>query len=78
MALKILPAQFANDPQRLARFQREAEVLASLDHSNIAPIFGMVESDGVPALALALVEGPTLADRLAAGALPVQEALGIF
>ena len=58
VALKVLPASFSADPERLGRFQREAEVLASLDHPNIAPIFGMVQQDGVRALALALVDGP--------------------
>jgi eukaryotic-like serine/threonine-protein kinase len=77
VALKGLPADFLNNADRTARFQREAEVLASLDHLNIAPIFGMIESDGVRALALALIEGPTLADRIAAGALPVDEAIAI-
>jgi serine/threonine protein kinase len=65
VALKVLPATFSANPERLGRFQREAEVLASLDHPNIAPIFGMVQQDGVRALALALVDGPTLADRIA-------------
>ena len=77
VALKVLPAAFAEDPERLARFQREAEVVASLDHPNIAPVFGKVESDGVRALALGLVEGPTLADRVAVGALSVEEAVSL-
>ena len=77
VALKVLPADFLNNADRTARFQREAEVLASLDHLNIAPIFGMIESGDVRALALALIEGPTLADRIAAGALPVDEAIAI-
>jgi eukaryotic-like serine/threonine-protein kinase len=77
VALKVLPADFLNNADRTARFQREAEVLASLDHPNIGPIFGMVESGDVRALALALIEGPTLADRIAAGALPVDEAIAI-
>ncbi len=73
VALKILPASFAADPERLARFQREAEVLASLNHSNIAAIYGL--EDG--ALVLELVEGPTLADRIAQGPIPLDEALPI-
>ena len=77
VALKVLPAAFTADPDRLGRFYREAEVLASLDHPNIGPIYGMVESDGMRGLALALIEGPTLADRIAAGPLPGDEALTI-
>ena len=73
VALKILPDILAGDPDRLARFQREAQVLASLNHPNIAAIYGL-EAD---ALVLELVEGPTLADRIAAGPIPVQEALAI-
>src|SRR5215831_8766592 len=64
VALKVLPAAFVQDPERMARFQREAEVLASLDHPNIGPIYGLVESDGSRSLVLALIEGPTLADHL--------------
>ena len=63
VALKVLPEAFATDPGRLARFQREAELLASLNHPNIAQIHGLEEADGVRALVLELVEGPTLADR---------------
>jgi serine/threonine protein kinase/Tol biopolymer transport system component len=77
VALKILPAAFLRDPERMARFQREAEVLASLDHPNIGPIFGLVDSPDSRALVLALIEGPTLADRIEAGALPQDEALAI-
>ena len=77
VALKILPEAFAKDPDRLARFQREAQVLASLNHPGIAAIYGLEESDGVRALVLELVEGPTLADRIAQGAIPVDEALPI-
>ena len=100
VALKILPEAFAADPDRLARFQREAQVLASLNHPNIAAIYGLEEADPstlragsgstgsgqVPstgsgqatrALVLELVEGPTLADRIAQGAIPVDEALPI-
>ena len=77
VAIKVLPDAFANDPERLARFQREAEVLASLNHPNIAQIHGLEQSDGVRALVLELVEGPTLADRIAQGAIPLDEALPI-
>ena len=77
VALKILPEAFSADPERLARFQREAEVLASLNHPNIAQIHGLEEADGVRALVLELVEGPTLADRIKQGPIPVDEALPI-
>src|SRR5258708_6171286 len=77
VALKVLPAAFLRDPERMARFQREAEVLASLDHPHIGPIYGLVESEGARALVLALIEGPTLADHIAAGPLPREEALAI-
>jgi serine/threonine protein kinase len=77
VALKILPESFALDPDRLARFKREAQVLASLNHPNIAAIYGFDESNGVQALVLELVEGPTLADRIAQGSIPIDEALPI-
>ena len=77
VALKILPEPFALDPDRLARFKREAQVLASLNHPNIAAIHGFEESNGVQALVLELVEGPTLADRIAQGPVPIVEALPI-
>ena len=77
VALKILPEAFSADPERLARFQREAEVLASLNHPNIAQIHGLEEADGVRALVLELVEGPTLADRIKQGPIPLDEALPI-
>ncbi len=77
VALKVLPDLFADDPERLARFQREAKVLASLNHPNIASIYGLEEAEGVRALVLELVEGPTLAERIAQGAIPVDEALPI-
>ncbi len=64
VALKILPEAFAADPDRLARFQREAQVLASLNHPGIVAIYGIEESEGTRALVLELVEGPTLADRI--------------
>ena len=77
VALKVLPDLFASDPDRLARFQREAQLLASLNHPNIGAIYGLEESDGIQALALELIEGPTLADRIAEGPVPIEEALPI-
>ena len=76
-ASSYLPEAFATDPDRLARFQREAQVLASLNHPGIAAIYGIEEAEGTRALVLELVEGPTLADRIAHGAIPVDEALPI-
>ena len=75
IALKILPTEFALDADRLARFKREAQVLASLNHPYIAAIYGFEESNSVQALVLELVEGPTLADRLAQGPMRMEEAL---
>src|SRR5689334_18055304 len=77
VAVKVLPESFASDPERLARFQREAELLASLNHPNIARIYGLEESDAVRALVMELVEGETLADRIARGPIPIDEALPI-
>ena len=77
VALKVLPEAFTADPDRLARFEREAKVLASLNHPNIGTIYGLEESDGVRALVLELVEGPTLADRISQGPIPLDEALPI-
>ena len=77
VAIKVLPDSFATDPERLARFQREAQVLASLNHPNIAAIYGFEHTDGLQALVLELVEGPTLADRIAQGPIPLEEALPI-
>ena len=77
VALKILPDTFAGDADRLARFRREAQVLASLNHPNIAAIYGLEDSAVVTALVLELVDGPTLADRIAAGPIPLEEALTI-
>ena len=77
VALKVLPEAMSFDTDRLARLEREAQVLASLSHPNIAAIHGLEESAGVRALVLELVEGPTLADRIAAGALPLDEAMPI-
>ena len=77
VALKILPESVATDPDRLARFRREAQVLASLNHPHIGAIYGFEESTSVHALVLELVEGPTLADRIGQGAIPIEEALPI-
>ena len=77
VALKVLPEAFTSDPDRLARFEREAKVLASLNHPNIGSIYGLEEAEGVRALVLELVEGPTLADRIKQGAIPIDEALPI-
>jgi serine/threonine protein kinase/Tol biopolymer transport system component len=77
VALKILPESFALDADRVARFKREAQVLASLNHPNIGAIYGFEESNGTQALVLELVDGPTLADRIAQGPIPLDEALPI-
>ena len=77
VALKVLPESFATDPDRLARFQREAQVLASLNHPNIAHIHGLEDSGGVRALVMELVEGEDLAQRLTRGPIPIDEALPI-
>jgi serine/threonine-protein kinase len=77
VAIKVLPASVAGDADRLARFQREAEVLAALNHPNIAHLYGLEKSHGTVALVMELVEGPTLADRIAIGAIPIDEALPV-
>ena len=77
VALKLLPEHFADDPERLARFQREAQVLASLNHPNIAQIYGLEESDNARCIVMELVEGETLQERLKRGAIPIDEALPI-
>ena len=77
VALKVLPEAFTQDPDRLARFEREAKVLVSLNHPNIGHIYGLEESEGIRALVLELVEGPTLADRIKQGPIPLDEALPI-
>jgi len=77
VALKVLPVAFVRDVERMARFQREAEVLASLDHPNIGPIHGIVVFEDSRGLVLALIDGPTLADRIKAGPLPLEEANAI-
>ena len=77
VAVKVLPEAFAQDTERLARFEREARTLASLDHPNIAIVHGVEKSEGTYALVMELVDGLTLADRIAAGSIPVEEALAI-
>jgi serine/threonine protein kinase len=77
VAIKVLPDTFAHDPERLARFEREAKTLATLNHSNVAQIHGFEKADGIRALVMELVEGPTLADRIAQGPIPIDEALPI-
>ena len=77
VALKILPEVFAADPERIARFEREAQALAALNHPNIAAIYGLEQGGGVQAFAMEFVEGPTLADRIARGPIPVDETLTI-
>src|SRR5262245_15193692 len=75
VALKVLPESFIHDTERVARFRREAQVLASLNHPHIGAIHGLEDANGVTALVLELVEGPTLADRIAQGPIPLDEAL---
>ncbi len=77
VAIKVLPDAFAQDAERMARFEREAQVLAALNHPNIACLYGLEESGQLKALVMELVEGPTLADRIAEGPIPVAEALGL-
>ena len=77
VALKVLPDAFTADPDRLARFEREAKVLASLNHPNIGAIYGLETSGDTRALVLELVDGPTLADRIKQGPIPLDEALPI-
>lgn len=77
VAVKVLPASLATDAERLARFRREAEVLACLNHPHIAQIYGLADSRKTPALVMELVEGETLAERMTRGPLPVDEALAI-
>src|SRR5205809_2579254 len=77
VAIKVLPELVASDPERVARFEREAQLLAALNHPNIAHIHGLEDSNGIRALVMELVEGPTLAERIADGAIPLDEALPI-
>jgi eukaryotic-like serine/threonine-protein kinase len=75
VAIKVLPDVFTSDPERLARFEREARMLAALNHPNIAAIYGFEDADGIRALVLELVDGDTLADRIVRGPLPLKNAL---
>ena len=75
VAIKILPPEFSRDSDRISRFQREAEVLASLNHPNIANIYDLEEHNGSQYLVLELVEGETLAERIARGPISIEEAL---
>ena len=77
VAIKVLPQEVASDTERLARFRREAHLLGSLNHTNIASIYGLEEADGKPFLVLELVEGEELSERLERGALPVDEAIDV-
>src|SRR5687767_9674517 len=77
VAIKILPHAFTSSPERLARFEREARILAALNHPHVAAIYGVEEAEGLHAIVLELVEGETLADRLVGGPVPVAEALAI-
>jgi len=77
VAIKVLPDAFAADDERLARFEREAKLLASLNHPNIASIYGLEESDGVKALVLELIERPTLAERIEEGSIAIEETIAI-
>ena len=77
VAVKVLPEAFAHDTERMARFQREAKVLASLNHTNIAAIYGLEDSTTTHALVMELAEGATLADRVKQGPLPIDESVRI-
>src|SRR5262245_28704924 len=77
VAIKVLPADVTNDPDRLSRFTREARLLASLNHPNVGAIYEVEDAGGLRGLVLELIDGPTLADRLKGGALPVREAVGV-
>ena len=77
VALKVLPQNVADDAERLQRLQREARTLAALNHTNIAHVYGLENADGVTAFAMELVDGPTLEDRIAAGPIPIDEAVRI-
>src|SRR5512139_1533574 len=77
VAIKVLPEAFTEDKDRLARFEREAQLLAQLHHPNIASIFGLEESDGTRALVMELVDGEDLAQRIARGPIPIDETIAI-
>src|SRR5688500_15711458 len=77
VAIKVILEAYASDPERAARFQREAKMLAALNHPRIAALYGLEESNGVHFLVMELVEGETLAERLTRGALPIEESISI-
>src|SRR5262245_15558279 len=77
VAIKVLPEAYASDPERIARFHREAQAVAALNHSGIAAIYDVAEAEGTRFLVLELIEGDTLADRIRRGPVPVEEALQI-
>src|ERR1044071_602214 len=77
VALKVLPASFTQDAERVARFEREAQILASLNHPNIAAIYGLERAESIPFLVLELVEGETLDQKIDRGAIPLDESLAI-
>jgi serine/threonine-protein kinase len=77
VAIKVLPVEFTSDPERLARLEREAQILAQLEHPNVAAVYGLEEAEGVCFVAMQLAEGPTLAERIARGPIPLDEALPI-
>src|SRR5262249_13701639 len=77
VALKLLPEHFAQDPERLSRFQREAQLLAALNHPNIAQIYGLEESGGSGCIVMELVEGETLSERLKKGPMPIDEVIDV-
>lgn len=77
VAIKVLPEVYASDPDRVARFHREAQAVAALNHTNIAAIYDLAESGATKFLVLELIEGDTLADRIRRGPVPVEEALAI-
>ena len=78
VAIKVLPSALADDPERLERFEREAKALAALNHPHVATLYGMERHDGVPFLAMELVDGPTLEDRIAQGPMTADEARVVF
>lgn len=78
VAIKVLPEEFAQDKERLARFRREAKLLASLNHPNIASIHGLEEHQATPFLVMELVDGETLAERITRGPIPLDEAIPLF
>ena len=78
VAIKVLPEEFARDKERLDRFEREARLLAQLNHSNVATLYGLEEHDGQQFLVMELVEGETLAERIAKGLIPIDEAIPLF